>query len=153
MPPVDRGTDPNLEYVLTSAAVISPSDVWAAGYTRDASSLTPLHTLIEHWDGTRWSVVPAPSPGTATALTGITASSPANVWAVGSDTPAGAPGPQTLTLLWNGTSWATVPSPHPGSSSALTAVSATPGGGPIWAVGSDTPAGSSQSAPLALRNG
>ena len=152
MPPVDRSTDPNLDYVLTSAAAISPSDVWAAGYTRDATSLTPLRTLAEHWDGTAWSVVPAPSPGAAPALTGIAGSSPASVWAVGSDTPGGAPGPQTLTLFWNGTSWATVPSPHPGSTSTLNAVSTAPGTATVWAAGTIQPA-SSPPAPLVLRNG
>jgi hypothetical protein len=154
MPPVNRSTDPSLDYALTSAEAISPPDVWAAGFTYDSTSPgSPLSTLVEHWDRTRWSVVPAPSPGTASALTGITASSAGSVWAVGYDTPTGAPGPQTLTLFWNGTSWATGPSPHPGSSSTLGAVSAAPGTATTWAVGSNIPAGASQSAPLALRNG
>jgi hypothetical protein len=135
MPPVDRSTDPNLEYRLTSVDAISPSDVWAAGYTDDLGSTSTLSTLIEHWNGASWSIVPAPSPGTAPRLTGISGTSPSSVWAVGYDTPAGASGPQTLTLYWDGTSWATVTSPNPDGPSQLEAVSSTPGSSTVWAAG------------------
>ena len=135
MPPVDRSTDPNLEYQLTSIDAISPSDVWAAGYTNDAGSTSSLGTLIEHWDGTSWSIVPAPSPGTAPRLTGVSGTSPASIWAVGYDTPAGGSGPQTLTLHWDGTSWTTVASPNPDGPSQLEAVSSIPGSSTVWAAG------------------
>ncbi len=156
IPPVNRSTDPNLQYVLSSVDVISPSDVWAVGYTYDASTGTRLSTLIEHWDGTSWSVTPARSPRTAPALTGIDGSSSASVWAVGYDTPSGASAPQTLTLFWNGASWATVPSPNPGSPSELYSVSTTPGTAATWAVGSYTSTSGKTSGatmPLVLKNG
>jgi hypothetical protein len=35
------------------------SDVWAVGITLQ-STIIPIQTLIEHWDGTQWSVVPSP---------------------------------------------------------------------------------------------
>ena len=72
-----------------------------------------------HWDGTAWTITPSPAAGT---LTGITARSASDVWAVGYTT-----GPQTLTLHWDGTTWTTVPSPNVGSASQLTSVSASPG--------------------------
>ena len=109
--------------------------MWAAGYTNDAGSTSSLGTLIEHWDGTSWSIVPAPSPGTAPRLTGVSGTSPASIWAVGYDTPAGGSGPQTLTLHWDGTSWTTVASPNPDGPSQLEAVSSIPGSSTVWAAG------------------
>src|SRR5437764_621866 len=45
------GTSSN---VLNGVAVVSANDVWAVGYYSGG-------TLIEHWDGTSWSVVPSPN--------------------------------------------------------------------------------------------
>jgi hypothetical protein len=144
MVPVNRSTDPGNVYVFRSVDVISPADVWAAGYSSAG-------TLTEHFNGTRWTIVPTPSSGTA-VLNGIDGSSPASVWAAGSYTPPGASQPRTLTLFWNGTSWATVPSPHPGSTSQLNSVTATPGAAATWAAGGYTST-SGATTPLALKNG
>ena len=82
-------------------------------------------TLIEHFNGTAWSIVPSPSPGSIAILGGVTTSNAANnVWAVGADTPAGTSGRQTLTLNWNGTAWNVVASPSPGSTGGVGAVAA-----------------------------
>jgi hypothetical protein len=124
----------------------SPSDVWAAG------SSTSNGTLIEHFNGTAWSVVPSPSPGARAALGGLTTSNAANnVWAVGSFTPAGSINPQTLTLNWNGTAWTQVPSPDPATSDGVGAVSTLPGNAIVWAVGETGQSGAFN--PLVLRNG
>ncbi len=104
-----------------------------------------------HWNGTSWSIVPSPSPGTSPTLTAVSASSAGDVWAVGYDTPPGATTPQTLTLNWNGSAWSTVPSPDAGSSSLLTSVSAPPGAATVWAAGYSGTSGSFN--PLILRNG
>lgn len=42
-------------YTLTGVASISTSDVWAAGDF--GSNGNPEQTLIEHWNGTSWSIV------------------------------------------------------------------------------------------------
>ena len=83
--------------VFTSADAISPASVWAAGDS-------PSGPLLAHWNGTAWAITPSPAAGT---LTGITAHSASDVWAVGYTT-----GPKTLTLHWNGTTWTTVSSPN-----------------------------------------
>ena len=134
--PLLTGTDHLLQYQFNSIDAISPTNVWAVGDSGDnvGEGGTPTATVIEHYNGTSWSVVPSPSPGTAPTMTGVSASSAGNVWAVGYDTPAGATTPQTLTLNWNGSAWSTVSSPDVGSSSALGSVSALPGGG-VQAVG------------------
>ena len=150
--PLLTGSDHLLQYQFNSIDAISATNVWAVGDSGDnvGEGGTPTATVIEHYNGTSWSVVPSPSAGTAPTLTGVSASSAGNVWAVGYDTPAGATTPQTLTLNWNGSAWSTVTSPDVGSSSALGSVSALPGGG-VQAVGYSGVAGSYN--PLALENG
>ena len=106
-------------------------------------------TLIEHWNGTAWSIVPSPSPGSDDLLTGVTTSNAAsNVWAVGSDVPAGATQAQTLTLGWDGSAWTTVASPDAGRPSVLNSVSTSPGAAIVWAVGESGISGSFN--PLAM---
>jgi hypothetical protein len=96
-------------YGLRDVAVISENDVWAVGTSNRAR-------LILHWDGTRWSVVPSPDPDPSyDYLTGVTAMAPTDVWAVGYygdsyDYPY-----RTLTMHWDGLTWAIVPSPNIGS--------------------------------------
>ena len=121
------------------------------------AKVLPQVTFIEHWDSTHWSIVPAPSDGRSAALTGISGTSPTGVWAVGYDTPAGASGPKTLTLFWNGTSWTNMPSPNPDGRSQLQAATATPAASTVWAVGltggADNPSTGASGSPLALENG
>jgi hypothetical protein len=57
-------------------------------------------TLIEHWDGKVWSVVPSGSQGGG-ILNAISAASPDDIWAVGTATV-----PNTVvTLHWDGSKW------------------------------------------------
>ena len=118
---------------LTGIDAVSATDIWAAGDLVNTTG--PDQTLIEHWNGTSWSVVPSPSPGSNfNRLRGIEAVSATNIWAVGSFENMGGP-EQTLVEHWDGVSWSVVPSPNPGSAlnrlNGIEAVSATN----IWAVG------------------
>jgi hypothetical protein len=112
---------------LTGAAAISSSNVWAVGW-QDSGVLQPL---IEHWNGTSWSVVPGASPrGGESYLSSVSATGPNDVWAVGGAAPN-----SNLVEHWNGSNWSVVSTPQPtrGSSlSAVTAISPTN----AWAVGS-----------------
>lgn len=45
---------------LASVAAVSSTDVWAVG---DGVNGTTSHTLIEHWNGTNWQVVPSSRGG------------------------------------------------------------------------------------------
>jgi hypothetical protein len=121
---------------LHSVSAAAANDVWAVGSSHSGGP--PGRTLIEHWDGTQWSIVPSPSPDTQlNELHGVAALSANNVWAVGyrggthNETPL-----ETLILHWDGTSWHQVASPNvPGGAnqlSGITAISAND----IWAVGS-----------------
>jgi len=71
------------ELQLTSVAPLSADDAWAAGEYLDDADLEPK-TLVEHWNGTEWTVVPTPNPYSADGLYGIAAVSTNDVWAVGS---------------------------------------------------------------------
>jgi hypothetical protein len=85
-----------------------------------------VQTLIEHWDGTSWRVVPSPNSDVA-FLKGIAAVAANDVWAVGD-------GAGTLIEHWDGTSWNVVPSPNPGSEAFLNGVVAV-AANDVWAVG------------------
>lgn len=106
--------------ILFGVVALAPNNVWAAGYyTQQVNSTRPTKTLIEHWDGTSWKIVPSPNIGPhsvyqSNELWGITAVSANDVWAFGAFFAANGSGQQsTLVLHWNGTSWAIVPSPNP----------------------------------------
>jgi hypothetical protein len=146
--PLVSSSNLNAFYLFSGIQANSPTDVWAVGESSVVDSTTSSD-LIEHWNGTAWSIVPSPSPGTGDSLTSVTTSNAANdVWAVGVTQPAGATQGQTLTLNWNGTAWTTVASPDAGSPSVLNSVSATPGAGIVWAVGESGVSGSFN--PLAI---
>ena len=110
---------------LYGVTAISSSDVWAVGY----DNVGNLHAVIEHWDGSRWSI--SSHPNLSTQLRAVTAVTASDVWAVGS-----AVGAQTLTDHWNGSSWSFVPSPSPQGVDYLVGVAAS-GASNIWSVGWD----------------
>jgi hypothetical protein len=78
--------------------------------------------LIEHWDGSNWSVFS--SPTVQGGLSDVTAISTSDIWAVG--------GP--LAEHWDGTRW-TVDSTFPGSDAIAISADAS---NDVWAVGSST---------------
>ncbi len=105
---------PGAQYnMLLGAAVVGPSDAWTVGFSQGRSGERPL---IEHWDGRHWVEVSSPSLGltglTASAsLTAVSASGPADAWAVGWAANGGA-AQQPIAEHWNGTNWTLVPSPR-----------------------------------------
>lgn len=124
-------------------APISSDDVWAVGSSGNGNF--GQLTLIEHWDGAAWTVVPSPNPGTnANELEDVVAVSSNNVWAVGYYTASGNSSLSVI-LHWDGTSWTQVASPSPASFLNdlydIDAVSANN----IWAVGYSWNAGSAHS--------
>jgi hypothetical protein len=114
---------------LFGVAAVSATDVWAVGEFITGSS---VQTLIEHWNGSSWSVVSSPSAG---QLKGIAIVSANDIWAVGSVL-INFSVFQTVIEQWNGTSWSVVPSPNPSvSENILDAAAANQSSGQAWAVG------------------
>jgi hypothetical protein len=115
---------------------ISPTNAWAVGEDIGATSAVGGSTLIEHWNGSNWSIVPSPTPGADPGLTGIAARGPSDVYAVGSNLPSINGGTvQGMILRWNGSTWSVDTDPTAGSYSPLLAAAAVPGAANEWAVG------------------
>ena len=116
---------------LDAISAVSATDIWAVGYSRAGNTGQGFEPLIEHWNGTAWSIVPgAPVATGSDFLTGVSAASSADVWAVGRS----GRHPTPVIEHWNGTSWAQVPQPVSGYDSSLNSV-ATISGTDAWAVG------------------
>jgi hypothetical protein len=112
---------------LAGVAEVSPTDVWAVGWTGAAGQpgqSVPTQTLAENWNGSSWKIVDVPDAGNAAALggdrlTAVAAVTPDDIWAVGyvgdpfsywqpyqpSNTSTPEPQVQTLTEHWNGQAW------------------------------------------------
>jgi hypothetical protein len=119
---------------LRSIVALSAHDVWAVGDEIDNYNSLP-HALIEHWNGTQWSVVQnARSSNVSEVLEGITAISTNSIWAVGVDSP-GNNMSQMLIEHWNGTQWSIVQSPVDGNAAELRSTIHIPGSTSMWAVG------------------
>jgi len=66
---------------LASVVAVSRDDVWAAGSRRHPDLHASGSVLIEHWNGSRWHVVP--SPRVDGIIHGLAARAADDVWAVG----------------------------------------------------------------------
>lgn len=116
---------------LNAVVAVSATNVWAVGYQYNGSSIQ--QTLIEQWNGSQWSVVSSPNPGSSiNVLTGVTAVSASDIWVVGYHD--GSNMVQTLIEQWNGKQWNVVASPNAASGSFLYSVSAASASN-VWAVG------------------
>jgi len=106
------GVPPN---VLLGVSCSSASNCYAVGY----SHYYALQTVIEHWDGKTWTLVPSPNRSQATTaeseLEGVSCTSRTSCVAVGRSSSTNTNHPdtyRTLTERWNGKTWAIVPSPN-----------------------------------------
>src|SRR5207249_6707083 len=121
--------------ILSSIAIVSANDIWAVGTYYGATTVT--HTLVEHWDGAQWRVVPSPDQGSASnGLSSVSAVAANDVWAVGTYGNNNLTG-QTLIMHWDGAQWSVGPSPNGGQAGtraprAVVALAAND----AWAVGS-----------------
>jgi len=133
---------------LNGVLALAPNDVWAVGFStpapppKEAATLT----LIEHWDGTSWTVVTSPNVGPKSVyqsnrLEGIAAASATDIWAFGSYTLADGSGQQkTLLMNWNGSTWRLAPCPSPVKGTFVSDVlfaGVAPAPGNVWIVGSE----------------
>jgi hypothetical protein len=122
---------------LQDVSALSASDVWAVGSTQRESE----EPAIVHWDGHALSPVStnldSGSPGEIVPgqLSGVSAESATDAWAVGTMSPRRSHMFQSLVLRWDGSRWSRVASPNPSPvSNYLQAVKAnTPED--VWAEG------------------
>jgi hypothetical protein len=122
---------------LSGVSADSPTDAWAVGNYCTTSSCAVQKTLFLHWNGTAWSKMASPNPGSVNDLPiTVSAESPTDAWAVGNYcTTSGCVVTKTLLLHWNGTAWSKMASPNPGPTgntlNGVTALSPTD----AWATG------------------
>lgn len=128
----------DLEIDLLSVVSLAADDAWAVGTRSDADGF-PLG-LIEHWDGSEWTIVDHPeSTARGTALHDVTAVSPTDIWAVGEVSPETGSwtDARPLVMHYDGTSWTTIPTPEVPKEqrpAQLRSVSVTDDG-QVWAAG------------------
>jgi len=92
--------------ILQAVSMPAPGKAWAVGDFINGKF--QQQTLIEHFDGTVWSVVPSPSPGALqNILYGVAAITDTDVWAVGAFEDSNDLW-HTLTEHWDGSTWSVV---------------------------------------------
>jgi hypothetical protein len=139
---------------LTGVTAVAANNVWASGFETENSDLHVPYVL--HWNGTTWSLVKTPNPGTGQGGTGsslfaVTALSAGHVWTVG-HSQNGNGTITTLTQQFNGSTWSVVSSPNPGLLGVDTLFGVARGGGTqLFAIGSDEQSGQCCTRTLALR--
>jgi hypothetical protein len=119
---------------------VSSNNCWAIGHYLLDSGEFNEQTLIEHWDGSSWSLVDSPNATSSTDnhLSGITCVSATECWAVGRyiEEVGNPRQDQTFVELWDGSSWsiATSANSSPDQPNGLNAVTCT-SQSHCWAVG------------------
>ncbi len=129
---------------LFQVACVNGVDCWAVGAVlSNPQGGNPTGTLIEHWDGTSWSIVPSPNP-TGSGVVGallqsVSCSSSSNCFAVGYAADDNGENLSDVIEQWNGSTWNIVPGGATGQTydqlSGVDCLSATN----CWAVGNAGP--------------
>ena len=125
VPSPSRGS----ETLLTSLAALSSDDIWAVGtavFIPSGDAENFQKSLIEHWNGKVWKIVPSPSVRHHTELASVVAISRNDIWAVGRSYVADFDG-FPLAEHWNGGRWTLMKLPNPGTGS-LASVAVTSNG-------------------------
>ena len=120
---------------LTGVAAPAPGDAWAVGGSMFTNG-TQI-TLIEHWDGAKFVIVPSPNPTGTTGnsrLNAIVALASDDIWAGGE----AIIGSNILPLIehWDGVQWSIVPTTVNTGFIFVNGIAAV-GPNDIWAVGED----------------
>lgn len=131
---IQSPTLPSDENVMSGVAAVSANDVWAVGTSVVNLPVFKARTLVEHWDGSAWSIVTSPNPWPENnTLASVVALSASNVWAVGGMN-TGTMESKPLIEHWNGKTWSVVEGLSM-KNTELADVIQVPHTGKIWAVG------------------
>ena len=128
VPSPNVGTHDNF---LIGVTTVLANDVWTVGAYNDSHNI--MNTLIEHWNGSHWSIVPSPNVGTHGSLIDTVAVISTNdIWTVGFYVNS-----QNLVEHWNGSQWSVVQTPNIGSHDDYFQGMAADSANDLWAVGAD----------------
>jgi hypothetical protein len=121
---------------LSAVTALTIDDAWIVGSQYDWSS-PDSHTLAEHWNGKVWSMVSTPYEEKGAYLSGVSAVTANDIWAVGgqSDKKYGS---VPFVVHWDGKQWRVIPSPAMNRYGTLQGVAALTSDD-VWAVGEYIP--------------
>ncbi len=112
LPTVNPVTGPSDWNVFNAVTRPGTNDGWAGGYKINFPNPDRNQILLEHWNGTTWSVHATPKTlGPDTEIEGMASSAPNNVWAVGTTGDLVNDAYETFAMHWNGSSWKLIPTP------------------------------------------
>ena len=122
VPSPDVGTNGNF---LNAVSCVSASSCTAVGQYATSGGFPEL-TLIESWDGTKWSIVPSPNrnPKESNSLHAVSCAAARSCVAVG-EYPNKKNLASTLIESWNGAAWSITSSPNTAKKNYLYGVSCT----------------------------
>jgi len=124
----------NTTGTINAVTAISAHNAWAVGQAQGAGAPVGGGNLIEHWNGTKWSIKTTPTPGADPSLSGVAARSASDVYAVGTNIASINGGPQQAMILrWNGHTWSVDSSGT--FAGSLAAAASFHGAAREWAVG------------------
>lgn len=118
---------------LTAVSFSSAADGWAVGRVGESlAAPSDVDTLIEHWNGSSWTVSPTPAVDASDeTLTGVVALSGTDAWAVGRQDRYGYNDDLPLLLHWDGSGWSPAQAPSARIPTAIAGSAADD----VWAVG------------------
>jgi hypothetical protein len=121
---------------LASISGTAADDLWAVGFRGPPGWFPASGTLVEHWDGSRWSIVHAPGASSSLALNAVIVLSTDDAWAVGGlpRDPIYGPDGHSVSEHWDGRRWTMVPTAGGTRADTLNAV-AVASTGEVWTVG------------------
>ena len=133
---------PRRQSWFSGVIALSPTDAWAVGESTSAQfDNQKVRTLIEHWDGTSWAIIPSPNPAVGPndgdLLSGIAGVAPNDLWAVGSEHNDEFNENVLLFEHFDGTSWRVVPTPSPLGAEQFGNSIAAIAPNDVWAVGTN----------------
>jgi len=128
-----------------SVHAVSSNDVWAAGSQRIQApdGFVGTHLMVQHWNGSQWSIVPAPitSGGSGNFVADIEVLAADDIWFVGDwleFPPTSSAEKRALAMHWDGSGFTIFDTPFfdnaPIGGHGLTAISGL-SSDDIWAVG------------------
>lgn len=99
----------NVADQLTDIFAVTSKNIWAAGSVSDTSTSTDSRTLVEHWNGISWAVIPSANLGPEPedypdSLARIAGSAANDLWAVGDSF-------ARFLEHWDGHAWSVVDTP------------------------------------------
>jgi hypothetical protein len=133
---VPAAKEPRGSAELRAVHAISSNDVWAVGDSVQHLETSPERTLVEHWDGTRWSIVKSVDVGPGSnSFSAVAATSSNDVWAAGAAFGPAQRRYKPLAEHWDGTAWTVYGPPFSPSGDNVVNGMTEISSGDVWAVG------------------